>query len=169
MKEQIIEYKTAFLAREKGFDIHCDYRYVENEAKGQHNKDLINWKDYRVEECIDYNRDYAYKAVENLSDTYNEIFKNNDKDYYLSAPTQSLLQKWLREKHNIHIEVTPWLQEDGSNEGYGFIIYKTWKERIECELKLLKSNNQIQLKQTYEQALEKSLYESLKLIKNEKD
>ena len=77
----IVNVNTAFLAREKKFDVHCDWRFDE-----QDNNKLINWKDYRVKECIDYNRSYAYKAVEYLEYCYDHIFDNNDKGYYLSAP-----------------------------------------------------------------------------------
>lgn len=155
MQDKIVTLETAKLAREKEFDIHSDYRYVENEAKSQHKKDLINWKDYRVEECIDYNKDYAYKSVERLKETYNEIFKNNDKGYYLSAPTQNLLQKWLREKHNILVYCLP------TNEG------NSWYYQISIFPDECITQFDLENKYSYEQALEEGLYEALKLIKNE--
>lgn len=44
------------------------------------------------------------------------------------APTQSLLQKWLREKHKIHIYVTPYenkeydVAQKNYNENINFLI-----------------------------------------------
>jgi len=68
----------------------------------------------------------------------------------VSAPTQSLLQKWLREKHNIHIVI--WAH-------YG------WRIKIEKGLRqpnlLFESDNF----ETYEKALEIGLQEALLLIK----
>lgn len=66
-----------------------------------------------------------------------------------SAPTQSLLQKWLREVHEIIIYVIPSYIEDES------LVYK-------CN----GFDNYIQVqRQTYEEALEIGLQEALKLIK----
>ena len=70
-----------------------------------------------------------------------------------SAPTQSLLQKWLREKHDIHI-----------------IIQTGINDKIWYSFQLLQiSNNTILLDKeemynTYEEALEIALKESLSLI-----
>jgi len=66
----------------------------------------------------------------------------------LYIPTQSLLQKWLREKHNIYIWITDWDKKYGveitDNEGNKY---------------------QSQGIGTYEQTLEVGLLEALKLIK----
>jgi hypothetical protein len=70
------------------------------------------------------------------------------------APTQSLLQKWLREKYNAHIIIAPGLLNKG----------KYYCE-IECP------NNRYFMGRnhnTYEEALEVGLKETLKLIKDEK-
>lgn len=82
----------------------------------------------------------------------------------LKLPTQSLLQKWLREKHNIHIEVSYCF----TNDKYMVIVHSKINQRIEIELDLLSKKPEEYLKyKSYEQALEIGLYEALKLIKNE--
>ena len=78
-----------------------------------------------------------------------------------ARPTQSLLQKWLREKHKIHIIVNPcntnselsWSVSIISNILEYNKTYESFMPRV------------ITIKNTYEQALEKGLYEALKLIK----
>ncbi len=67
------------------------------------------------------------------------------------APTQSLLQKWLREKHRIY--VIPLFDEP-----YGWTIGINSKT-VKFNLNLFFN--------TYEEALEKGLQESLKLIEKE--
>lgn len=69
-------------------------------------------------------------------------------------PTQSLLQKWLREEHNIKVES---LFNTLSNDYYINIVYN--------ENNILRRF--IGTYKTYEQALEVGLYEALKLIPNE--
>jgi len=72
--------------------------------------------------------------------------------YWYSAPTQSLLQKWLREEYNISISVIthyPNIQN--------YAVYKTIDPFVEFT-----SKNRII--GTYEEALEKGLHEALLLI-----
>ena len=75
-----------------------------------------------------------------------------------SAPSQSLLQKWLREVHNIFIEVN-------------FIAYIPDKAQYAAYIKSLSSKNMGEILldgftifDKYEEALEQGLYEALKLI-----
>ena len=68
-----------------------------------------------------------------------------------SLITQSLLQKWLREVHNIHITVTSISQE-------------SWQYHIQKPKDKL-GDNYNEDYENYEEALEDGLQESLKLIK----
>ena len=90
-----------------------------------------------------------------------EEFKLNRGKYLhdgFSAPTQSLLQKWLRDTHNIHIDVTP----ESNHElitiipyVYSYIIYKG----VEIHFNDKFYDN-------YEEGLEAALQEALNLIDN---
>ena len=75
-------------------------------------------------------------------------FKNNyERDKYL--PTQSLLAKWLREKHNIHLIAYKNINIDG----YDWCFITT------------DGITNINSYKTYEEAFEIGLQEALKLIK----
>lgn len=82
--------------------------------------------------------------------------------YY--QPTQSLLQKWLREVHGKHIQI--YVMEKWLDSGNEMTIY------FEVNLKTTNSlsginnvkSNMLEFK-TYEEALEVGLFEGLKLIK----
>jgi hypothetical protein len=92
--------------------------------------------------------------------------KANTQVGYILAPTQALLQKWLREKHEIHIEIS----------FYDSTISKHYEASIINSNKRIYNNEEyldcaavigINIKfKTYEEALEEALQESLKLIKN---
>ena len=84
MKDKLIEYSTAKLAKEKGFNEECYFSFAKIS------------KEY----CI-FKSEY--------SETNSEINK-----YEYSAPTQNLLRKWLREIYNIHIVVYVMENSDGS-------------------------------------------------------
>lgn len=76
------------------------------------------------------------------------------KEVPLNIPTQSLLQKWLREKHDIHININTYYFEDLQKYGYEV------EDIIHPEGWIVLNNP----KKTYEEALEKGLQEALKLI-----
>lgn len=67
--------------------------------------------------------------------------------------TQSLLAKWLRKEYNIHVYPEPFLNSQFKFGGYFYNILSKIVIEGEEEFK------------TYEEALEKGLYEALKLIK----
>lgn len=123
MKEQLISFGTAKLAKEKGFNISTENLY-----------------DRR-----DYNK--SWDSVELFN-------RRNAGLSAIPAPTQSLLQKWLREEHEIHININTFYFEDLEKYGYEVedIIHKNgW---------VVMSNTA----GTYEEALEKGLQKALELI-----
>lgn len=75
-------------------------------------------------------------------------------DNYIYKPTQSLLQKWLREKH--HLIITIAYQYEHDSTPYSYWIYK--------ENNSLPINQWVNDLNTYEEALELGLQETLKLI-----
>ena len=102
----------------------------------------------------------------------NKVFNENGKQYIFNngllsgslrfnAPTQSLLQKWLREKHNIQLCLQP-IYGGNKIEGKqtGWLCYTPYNDE--------KFNNlpSISLSEySYEEALEKGLQQALKLIR----
>ena len=83
--EDYVSFETAKLLKEKGFDAECDYLYADGEllrAQGF----TCNW---------------------NNGETLFADYKNE-----CSAPTLQMAMKWLREVHNIHIEVNLSFSED---------------------------------------------------------
>jgi len=80
----------------------------------------------------------------------------------LRKPTQSLLQKWLREEHNIHVSAFPVF----SNRFFP-TIRKFYKDK-EYDTFLGSPYPPKYSKNTYEEALECGLQEALKLIEYDK-
>lgn len=131
MKEQLIEYKTAKLAKEKGFDVPVDSLY----SKFSDNSMIIDNSYLKT-----YNE---FKKIEYIKTENWNVTKD-----FTSAPTQSLLQKWLRDEHGINLT----LMLD--------IISGIWMYNL--NMKVIHQNERCK---TYEQALEKGLHQALKLIK----
>jgi hypothetical protein len=129
MKEQLVSFQVAKLAKEKYFEEPCIFWYDNNEKLHNHQESGI----FNTSALIDKNR--------------GAIGLNNE----CNIPTQSLLQQWLREVHNLHIEIS-------RTYTTGLYVYQYF----------IDTENQLFGFQTYEEALEKGLEEALKLIKNEK-
>jgi hypothetical protein len=134
MREQLVSFKTARIAKEKGFWI-ASYKCYD---KAGFLNDTCN------DEAVSFKYDYRTLP---------------DKDKYL-APTQSLLQKWLREVHNIHIYVTSKTKTDNSVcfIPSGRTMPDTIKNNLIVDVIIYSVNK------TYEEALEKGLFEALALI-----
>ena len=135
MKDQLIVFETAKLAKEKGF---------KNKTPHKLRRDYYNHLGEINGDVTEYIK--AYVANKEL-ERYNTI----------DAPTQSLLQKWLREVQSIYISVDYLIIEVIDSKGVRF----DWS--------IYNKNESIESKEligllTYEEALEKGLVEALKLI-----
>ena len=120
LKEKLISFETAKLAKEKGF-------HISSRGEGMGKRVFIN------------------------GELVNTIFSSKD---HIHAPTQSLLQKWLREVHNVSIKIDDY--------------YTNSRVRFDYNISELGSqeDNPVGVFETYEEALEIGLQEALKLIKN---
>ena len=140
MEDTLINFETAKLAKEKKFDILCEHSFSEHNSAIQEN----NQNGFR---------------------NWNKEYKNS-----YSRPTQSLLQKWLREVHNCFIDILPHRDGDSKN--------KQWKSKKDVfwtvEVDYYGKNFEIELtddsdftqhfNNSYEEALEIGLYQALLLI-----
>lgn len=127
-KDNIIELKTAILAKEKGFNYFCYHYYKDNKLVKPY---IENGSSTDVEFRVD---------LEDFLDNHNQAFNN-----CYSAPTQSLLQKWLREEKDCFITV---------DVNYGFKLYLNDELHLESHY----------YHKSYEHALEEALLTSLRVI-----
>lgn len=135
MKEELISFETAKLAKEKGFNEEC----------------------YHVYNIFDNGNilDSAYDMTGYLLFSEEDLKYANDNGYNcIYAPTQSLLQKWLREVHKIHISV-----EMGLLYSVDVVYEVIVKREANVEVEFINDEYK-----TYEEALEVGLQEALNLI-----
>ena len=152
MENALVTYETAKLLKNKGF-LEFDVYWYENTEETKHTEirmgNFITIRN-KIELC-----QIEYPGEEGLSDyiKFEEDANFNIityQDGFYFAPTLSLAQKWLREIHNIHIQIIFLTL----NNRYVFAIYKHGEDDIESVLEY----------ETYELALEVALQEALKLI-----
>ncbi|NCD06163.1 MAG: hypothetical protein EOL97_08595 [Spirochaetia bacterium] len=155
--EPLVTYETALLASKKGFSKNCNakwYFFI-------FNKNVFG----RTEKSID-DLELLYKENEIYCTTNHLGIKDTDISLMICAPTQSLLQKWLRDKYRIDIQITR--NKPGYNE-YRVEIYQTFTNLNTYVYKQINEDNSNFCKwfSNYEDALEEGLLEGLKLIKDE--
>lgn len=135
MKDQLVSFEIATLARRKGFNepCYCAYSSEEDDITDEDSSIFI-------QKCIDYTGEEFF--------TDEDIRAAIDNGYSRTclAPTQSLLQRWLREKYKLMIGLTYYDVHGGF-----------WEWRIHYKSRVGKAD-------AYEQALEEGLKEALKLI-----
>lgn len=158
MKEQLIDFQTAQLAKEKGFKEKVYACYKNPTERG---------REFYKDGTLDYSgSDYDPESYEDLIIDYNSIVSNYycDKEYF-SAPTQSLLQKWLREVHKLHIIITVQRDMDANDNYYCEIHNLTEQFDTNWKAKKYEAHDISTCCETYENALEEGLLEALTLTK----
>jgi hypothetical protein len=116
MKDELVKYEVAKLAKEKGFNELCN----------------------------------CYITEENTYELIQPKYYNNSEGNLISCPTQSLLQRWLRENHGVHLQVI-------------FGIGRMFHCAIDYMNVRIREYSTIS--DTYEKALEAGLLQALKDIK----
>ena len=136
--EQYITLETAKLAKQAGFDWGINTVY-----KGEKlYTDVIsfNWNIPR--------EDFEKEGSDNLFHTF---IQDSSNEFY-SSPTQSVLQRWLREEKMVHIEIVTGMGQ--------YVVWFT-----DCGKKrLLIENHKEATFNTYESALEAGLQKCLTLL-----
>ncbi len=155
MGDQLINFETAKLAKEKGFKEPV-YYYFQKPVGSKYFSEAL---DTELEE----------EAIFISINDVNPEDCNSGDDFpnrYYSRPTQSLLQKWLREEHKIHIDI----QYSFNYNKFCYFVYNNSQIRILAELLFLESDTEKYLKyNTYEDALTEALLEGLSLIPNKNE
>lgn len=143
MKEQLITFETAKLAKEKGFKEPTLHYFYKDKLNTPY---LENGSSTDVEFRVDLEDLYEFHNTEYSKDR-------------AAAPTQSLLQKWLRDVHQIFVYIQPIIEskyQDSEGNFNNEDVYYHW----------FIWGVQFGMENTYEEALEKALQEALKLIQN---
>lgn len=101
IKEQFVSFDTAKLLKEAGFDEWC---------------------------CYGYNKDGNKTPISLRNITIEEMFNSTGNEWYVSAPTQALAARWLREAHNLHVYAMqtnlPYTEPQTTKWEWGYVIDK---------------------------------------------
>lgn len=144
MEDALIGFEVAKLAKEKGFNLNSQAYYgCDDPSSGFVKPNQLFLREW-----------------ENWTNFGNEDSPQEGTAVY-SAPTQSLLQRWLREEHGLIISIEPtFTYALTTNVGYYAYVKKVNKEINTLEYLYL----DIYFSATYEESLEIGLLEALKLI-----
>lgn len=150
MKEVIISFEVAKLAKEKGFNAPTLFFYFKNFQAGL---------DYIL---INQFGETQFGKIENVDN-------HNKEGYYInrySAPSQSLLQKWLREEYGLFVLVTDVVKSNLPERKEKLNWYCEIYNVDDFNIRIKNDKNAFYF-DTYEAALEAGLSQALKLIKDE--
>lgn len=149
MREELIQFDTAKLAKEKGFNWDVD------DMSHQEHSGLMAYFKYFAHPRGTKEKHSRGIKLSSIGSDHNITCAEVSSEFIAFAPTQSLLQRWLREEHDIHVELglidSPndyWVRVDVS----ALALETIWSHNPETRLK------------TYELALEAGLKEALTLI-----
>lgn len=138
-EEQLIEFETAKLVKEKGIEFTSPNFYCEKYGLCELSEESL-----------------IVKNPFNIIFDINNEFDEGERFY---ATTQSLLQSWFRDELNVDVFVVPWFNKEEDYKKY-------YKVRIICDCRPEYTFNGYA---SYEEALEKGLFEVLEFVYHEDD
>ena len=143
-QEDYVSFEVAKLLKEKGYDEFCNAYYHNDNDKAY--KKLTD--DERFESCWQI-----------------ESFSNKDNKYRDAAPSLAQAAKWLREEHNIHVDVG--VAGDFSNDADGNVC-EEWTFWV-FDIYTIDSLHHFDVEDnreysSYEEALNEGIKEALKMI-----
>lgn len=151
MEEQLVTFETAKLAKEKRFNKPINWYYYPLAF-------MLNDKPRLIADgALDPNKTFYDGIITDNTIGLQLSDMNSLSEGYYSAPTQSLLQKWLRDVHEIYVSPKESHSFDNTLE-FVCTVNNTYVNH-----NIL--NKPINRFDTYEEALEIGLIEGLKLIK----
>lgn len=153
MKDELVSFEVAKLAKEKGFNEKCSHYYIHKFGNSEYLK-------------RDHGKLKFFTGSLDENDMKNYMcFRNSSKGqpHIIIAPTQSLLQKWLRELKDIDVIITP----DGNSQHKllmrkYFVTLWIYKDGVNVQPLIIKDKSIIYFNK-YEHALEAGLLEALKI------
>lgn len=128
MKDEIIKPETSKLSFEKGFNGYVDSAYLHDTTSDE---------------------EFADEEWETIMEQNPNMF-----EFVGYAPTQSLLQRWLREKHLIMVNVAPFWSRGGNRK---YSAANSFDKPHEKAFRTKAFD-------TYEEALEEGLQKALKTL-----
>ena len=161
MEEQLISFETAKLAKKKGFNLLTKEIISASNIVNSRFAETFYYHYYIVEKGKSPKAEVCStrsNCINGLIADYQDTLSKNNKYTWYFRTTQSLLQKWLREVHNIHIEVNIDILEN-----WYFTAYNLSNKRC-SEIPEIYEKGKDFKGTTYEEALEIGLQEALKLI-----
>lgn len=163
MKENIVTFQVAKLAKEKGFDEYCLFVWNEENLEEPYyyaeNYEMICRRIHYYGDIPLINNSYIekYAAYVEKDEVTEEVYE------LIAAPTQTSLQKWLRDKHRISVCVDFRHSKTYKIEGINSVDYDVNIYTLSGgdAFKTIKLS---QIRDNYEEALEIGLFNALQLI-----
>lgn len=151
--EKLISYDIAVLAKNKGVTLQSEYFYVENQLHSIADGD----------ECLNY-FDKDYKYINSLFNSNGDFWFDEEGNDYLPifyyALSQTSIQKWLREIHNINIEIIGFVDSPEETTCYFYHL----RDMTKYSTLLVLPDSDENTFDTYEETLETALKLCLTLI-----
>jgi hypothetical protein len=152
MKENFASCEISLKLKELGFDEAC-LNYYHNDNENIDDPNYYLW---------DYCNTIGIKS--------SELQSNKGMENFIAAPLYQQVQKWLREVHNIHIDISYCGEHEDGHPAFRAVVIGSWTNavkvyKIDC---ISPIEGDYYIFRSYELALEAAILESIKIISNEK-
>lgn len=160
MKEQLIAFETAKLAKLKGFN------WYEEHMQTYFSHEMWDKYLYPNSDVGDFQYSELYKKTKDIGFALKEKYPVPLYEPYYLCPTQALLLKWLRDVKRLHVEVRPGKSKDDTVSWHAQVFTLT---RFNMTFQSFEYVTMFAFGDEYEEALEKGLVMALNLLNDVED
>ena len=159
MKEQFVTYEIALKLKELGFDEPCLASYYTDDERNYVKDGTYDCRQ-KISSSIDFDP---------FKEEFDNFYINSNETYYVSAPLWQQVIDWLRDEHDIVIEITRQKYFDTYANSYAYeVVCKVYKNKDLEGSVVIRDNKNNHIFYSYEEAREQAILKAIELCQKEK-
>ena len=157
MEKQFVTYEIALKLKELGFNEKCLASYYTDDERNYDKGDIYDCR-RKLSSSIDFDP---------FKEEFDNFYINSNETYYVSAPLWQQVIDWLRNEHDIVIEIVRQKYFDTYANSYAYeVVCKVYKNKELEGSVVIRDNKNNHIFYSYEEARERAILKAIELCKN---
>ena len=159
MEKQFVTYEIALALEELGFNKPCLASYYTDDERNYAKDGTYDCRQ-KISSSIDFDP---------FKEEFDNFYINSNETYYVSAPLWQQVIDWLRNKHDIVIEIARQKYFDTYANSYAYeVVCKVYKNKELEGSVVIRDNKNNHIFYLYEEAREQAILKAIELCQKEK-
>ena len=155
MKEQFVTYEIALALEELGFNKPCLASYYTDDERNYAKDGTYDCRQ-KISSSIDFDP---------FKEEFDNFYINSNETYYVSAPLWQQVIDWIRNEHDIVIEIVRQKYFDTYANSYAYeVVCKVYKNKELEGSVVIRDNKNNHIFYSYEEAREQAILKAIQII-----